>query len=423
MKPRPQSASAPRPTGTEAQTILIAVTGMSPTVLIETVWALAFPGDRTTAPTLPARVIALTTTVGREAIAQQLFGTDVIWERLRAAVLGPAYQTDPRLCFGTTGDCVKVFTVRTAGRPVELKDISSASESAAVADFITEELWGFVEKPEARIIASIPGGFKTMCALLFAGMSLLARKDDLISHVLVNTPYDTALTPQFFFPAQPEQELRDRDGTIWHARNAQLRLGFVPFVPMHDLLEKYRKPRSYTDLVERCRVNLDPRLRQPVRLRLRLSPREVEINGTVGFKLAPQPFLFLWFLAERARQSVAPLGKYFDAMAPFEEFLEQRLCQWQVNQRGWITPGKKLLPEGFAKSLDAHDDPPIGSKLLWGITQTLRQVLGRCGARAMPATARSLRPRNSTGSHRDSRRTHTSERLNQRRMEATFHHE
>lgn len=360
-----------------SQTILIAVTGMSPPVLTETVWALAFPADKAITPIIPARVIALTTTVGREAIVQQLFGAEAIWQLLREAVLGPDYRTDPRLCFGTTGDCVKVFTVRTAGRPVELKDISSASENAAVADFITEELWGHVEKPETRIIASISGGFKTMSALLFAGMSLLARKDDLISHVLVNAPYDTtALTPRFFFPAQPQQELRDHDGKTWRARDAQLRLGFVPFVPMHDLLEKYKKPRSYSDLVERCRGNLDRRLRQPVRLHLHVSTREVEINGIISFKLAPQPFLFLWFLAERTRHSAPPLGKYLDAMAPFREFVEQRLRQWQANQPGWTAPGKKLVPEGFAQCLAGHDDSPIRTKLLWGITQKVRQVPG-----------------------------------------------
>jgi len=376
MKTTLKPPAAPQPAGAEAQTILVAVTGMSPAVLTETVWALAFPADKATAPIIPTRLIALTTTVGREAIVQQLFGADAIWERLREAVLGPAYRTDSRLCFGTTGDCVKVFTATTAGRPVELKDISTEAENAAVADFITDELWGHVEKPGTRIIASISGGFKTMSALLFAGMSLLGRKEDLISHVLVNAPYDTALTPRFFFPAQPQQELRDRDGKTWRARDAHLRLGFVPFVPLHDLLEKYKRPRSYSDLVERCRGNLDRRLRQPVRLRLRVSTREVGINGAIGFKLAPQPFLFLWFLAERARQSAAPLGKYLDAMAPFQEFIEQRLRQWHTIQRGWIAPGKKLLPEGFAKSLAGHDDSPIRTKLLWGITQKLRRVPG-----------------------------------------------
>jgi len=262
MKPSPQSRRVPRPNGAEPETILIAVTGQSPAVLTETVWRLAFPADKATVAIIPSHVIALTTTVGREAIAQQLFGADAIWDRLREAVLGPACKTNPRLCFGLTGDCVKVFTRKSNGRPVELKDISTEDDNTAVADFITDELWGYVEKPETRLIASISGGFKTMSALLFAGMSLLGRKEDLITHVLVNQPFDDPrLTPRFFFPAQPQQELRDRDGKIWRAADAQLRLGFVPFVPLNDLLEKYKKPRSYSDLVERCRGNLDRRLR------------------------------------------------------------------------------------------------------------------------------------------------------------------
>ena len=376
MKARHKPPPAPQPGGADTETVLVAVTGMSPAVLTETVWALAFPANEVTQAIIPARVIALTTTVGREAIAKQLFGADAIWERLREAVLGPAHRTDPRLCFGTTGDCVKVFTTRGAGLPVELKDISTESENAAVADFITDELWGHVEKPGTRILASISGGFKTMSALLFAGMSLLGRKGDLISHVLVNAPYDTALNPRFFFPVQPQQELHDRDGGTWRASDAQLRLGFVPFVPLHDLLEKYKKPRSYSDLVERCRGNLNRHLRQAIKLRLRVSTRQVEINGSIGFRLAPQPFLFLWFLADRAQRSASPLGKYLDAMDPLHQFVQNRLSCWDGRHQGWIAPGKKLLPEGFAQSLAQHDDSPIRTRLLWGLTQKLRQVPG-----------------------------------------------
>jgi CRISPR-associated protein (TIGR02584 family) len=359
-----------------SHTVLVAVTGMSPAVLTETVWGLAFPAERGTPRVVPDRVIALTTSAGREAIAGQLFGPDAVWDSLREAVLGRGHKTDPRLCFGVTGDAVKVFTIQAGGKPSELSDISTEAENIAVADFITDELWGHVEKPGTRLIASISGGFKTMSALLFAGMSLLGRNDDLITHVLVGAPYDTGvLSPRFFFPAQPCQELKGRDGGVWLARDAQLRLGFVPFVPLHDLLEKYRKPRSYSDLVARCKSRLDRQRREPVRLRLSVAKRQVRVNDTV-LTLPAQAFLFLWFLAERARSAQAPLGKYLEALRPFQDFAREVQRRWTQLGVGWAAEGKRILPTDFDEAVAKSDDAPVRTRLLYGITERLRRVPG-----------------------------------------------
>ena len=49
-------------------TTLLAVTGLSPAIVTETVWALA----KENPPTLPTRVIFLTTAVGAAKIQEQL---------------------------------------------------------------------------------------------------------------------------------------------------------------------------------------------------------------------------------------------------------------------------------------------------------------------------------------------------------------
>jgi CRISPR-associated protein (TIGR02584 family) len=94
-KPPPVGESG----STDTDTVLVAFTGMSPAVLSETVWALAFPAGEATQAIIPARVIALATSVGRQPITQQLFAADAIWQRLREAVLGRASKPDPRVCF------------------------------------------------------------------------------------------------------------------------------------------------------------------------------------------------------------------------------------------------------------------------------------------------------------------------------------
>ena len=349
---------------------------MSPAVLTETVWALAFPADQATTPTIPDRVIALTTTVGRDEIRKQLFGGDAVWESLRRAVLGPKFAADPRLCFGLDGECVKVFTRNVGGKLIPLKEVSTEDDNTTVADCITDVLWGHVAKPGTRLIASISGGFKTMSALLFAGMSLLGRKGDLITHVLVNSPFDTVLTPRFFFPKQPQQELKDRDGAFHHAKDAQLRLGYVPFVPLHDLLENYQKPRSYSDLVAAARGHLGRRLRQPVRLRLRLSRRQVGINDTVQFTLGAQPFLFLLFLAEQARAGQPAFVKYVEAMSPFQQFVQKLPATPRGRAIPWMNGHPRLLPAGFAEALRERSDQPVRTKLLFPLTQKLAAIPG-----------------------------------------------
>ncbi len=178
-----------------SQTILLAVTGMSPAVLTETVWAFGASSgqkrrmhySRSRCCDHDERWLRLPLP-GQNCSARIAFGNPYA-KRSSALDTIPI----PSLCFGVTGDCVKVFTRRTGGNPVELKDISNEAESAAVADFITDELWGHVAKPDTRVIASISGGFKTMSALLFVGMSLLGRNEDLTTHVLVNQPFDEIL--------------------------------------------------------------------------------------------------------------------------------------------------------------------------------------------------------------------------------------
>src|SRR6266478_2847945 len=59
-----RNAIRPRP-----EVVLLAVTGMSPAILTETVWALAQENP----PALPDLVVVLTTTAGKAQIEQELF--------------------------------------------------------------------------------------------------------------------------------------------------------------------------------------------------------------------------------------------------------------------------------------------------------------------------------------------------------------
>src|SRR5690349_10684163 len=72
---------------------LIAVVGISPAILTETIWALANPRPGAF-PIIPDDVIAITTVKGQKAIADQLltptaaFGGLTVWRALRNEILG-----------------------------------------------------------------------------------------------------------------------------------------------------------------------------------------------------------------------------------------------------------------------------------------------------------------------------------------------
>jgi CRISPR-associated protein (TIGR02584 family) len=68
--------------------VLFAVTGMTPAVLTETVWALAHE----TPPVLPHRIVVVTTTAGRDVLRRQLLDDSTapaVWDGLRATLTMP----------------------------------------------------------------------------------------------------------------------------------------------------------------------------------------------------------------------------------------------------------------------------------------------------------------------------------------------
>ena len=228
--------------------MLFAVLGMSPSVLTETVWALAGEDPLH----LPHRVVVLTTSAGRAVLERQLFAADKRgacgWERLRRALTARGCETGDRLKFGLAADHVRLFPSPSGAG--DLADIATSADNLAAADFILRELRAFTENPATTVLASIAGGRKTMSALLMSCMSLLGREQDRVLHVLVNPPYDTPLDPPFLFPER-NAEHRSRDGGRHRSDGARVDLIDVPFVRMRGWYEGAFKsaPPGYASLV------------------------------------------------------------------------------------------------------------------------------------------------------------------------------
>ncbi|MBN8247349.1 MAG: TIGR02584 family CRISPR-associated protein [Verrucomicrobia bacterium] len=323
MKPVSRPHLSPDPFKASPAPVLLAVTGMSPAVLTETIWALAQEQD----PIIPARVLVVTTADGRRELERQLFGPDpsmsgaTPWEALRSALTAAGHDLRERLRFGTTGDDIRVITGTDSatGRSRELLDLRTPSDNAAAADFLLEQVRGIVENPDTPLIASLAGGRKTMGALLYACLTLAGRETDRLTHVLVNEPFDALRG--FWFPRQPGGPLADRSGALHPPGDARVELADVPFVPLRNLFHRElgRRAGSFLKLVEECREQVRRTAGESVRLTLDPSRCEIDVNGT-PVRLAPREHLILLCLATRARQGEPALGSYKDAVPVVDAF-------------------------------------------------------------------------------------------------------
>ncbi len=303
VRPRPMSARSakPRP-APPRRTVLLAVTGMSPAILTETVWALAHEKPSV----IPDEVVVLTTTRGADDLRRLLltpredWGGRHVWETLRAAVLGRRATDDPRLQLAEP----RIITLpdRRSGVRRPADDFRTAADNSDAADFILEEVRRHTENPDTRLVASIAGGRKTMGALLYGAVTLLGRETDRLTHVLVNEPYDTCR--DFFFPAQPVKTVIAGHGEQARrvaAKAARIELADIPFVPLRNrFADLGEKPGSFRHLVERYSTDLKADAERPVRVGFDFESRKLTLDG-VSFFMRCKAQAMLRFLVESGR--------------------------------------------------------------------------------------------------------------------------
>jgi len=340
------------------ETVLFAVTGMSPAIITETVWALAHESPAT----IPDRIIVVTTRAGRDAIQRELFDSG-IWDRLRDALAAKKIAVTGKLRFGTTADDIRVFTRADAhNRSVELDDIRTPADNEAAADFLLDALRPFTENPDVRLVGSLAGGRKTMGALLYACLSLIGRETDRLTHVLVNEPFDDPRRqPKFYFPTP-------RDGA------AKIELADVPFVPLRQLFprELGRLPGRFTHLVQQYRKTVG-QLAAPPRVQLADDQPIVRVDG-VPVRLPATAYALLSFLVDLARRGEPPFLIYKHAVDPFKTFV----ADWARDRTE-------------AHRRDAHEKlKGTTEDSLRKLCNTLGQALRKAGL--PPATIAHLRP-------------------------------
>lgn len=266
--------------------ILLAVTGLSPQIVTETLHALAVGQDD---PFVPTEIHLLTTVEGAE--------------RARLALLSEKPGWFHRLCKdyalpGIAFDNAHIHIVRDGAGKL-LSDIRSPADNLGCADFITEQVRALSTDPECALHVSIAGGRKTMGFFLGYALSLFGRPQDRLSHVLVSEPFENSW--DFFYPTPYENIIETANKKLVDARQARLSLAEIPFVSLRHGLP--------TDLLDgragfETTVNAARNRLGPATLSLNLGTREVQAAGR-RFVLPQAELALLTLFARRAR-SAAP---------------------------------------------------------------------------------------------------------------------
>ena len=284
-------------------TTLLAVTGLSPAIVTETVWALASEKKRV----LPDRVLFITTLTGAEKIRQQLFtplpafGGLTAWASLRVTLKARDHEliAEPPRVIGQAD--------RNSGTFIGLPDIVTPEQNDLAAAFILEQVRQVVTNPETRLIASIAGGRKTMGALLHAAVTLIGRETDRLTHVLVDAPFETM--PGFYFPGQPGPPLRDREGREFAASAARVHLADVPFVPLRNRFEDIREfPGTFDGLRRKFGRELKEDAARPRLLEISYRGKKLWIDDS-AFSMRVKALAVLHFLSDAQKAERIPMDQ------------------------------------------------------------------------------------------------------------------
>lgn len=223
---------------------LLAVTGLSPQVVTETLYALI----RQNPAAVPTEVRVITTTEGAERARLSLLSAEPGWFH--------RFQRDFNLD-GVHFDSGCIHVVRDAnGAP--LADIRSPEDNESAANFITEQVRELTSDPASALHVSIAGGRKTMGYYAGYALSLFGRPQDRLSHVLVSEPFESSW--EFFYPTPYSRVIQTHGDKIADTANAQVTLAEIPFVSLRGGLPKrlLEGRSSLSQTVVAARRALDP---------------------------------------------------------------------------------------------------------------------------------------------------------------------
>lgn len=296
--------------------ILLAVTGLSPQIVTETVYALALavaPSPRRRF--VPTEVQLITTKEGAERAKLSLLHPQSGWfHRLCTDYALPPIAFEP--------EHIHVLE-DAAGEPLD--DIRTPDDNTRAADAITEVVRGLTRDDDSALHVSIAGGRKTMGFYLGYALSLYGREQDRLSHVLVSPPYESHL--EFYYPPPKSMLIHTsgRNGRPYDARDADVTLAEIPFVRLREGLNPglVEGTASFSEAVAEAQRAIGP-----LELVIDRSTRRIRAGGRI-VALSPVELAFLAWLAQRRVRGEEWVGCPSEG-APEMSYAEAFLAEYRM---------------------------------------------------------------------------------------------
>jgi CRISPR-associated protein (TIGR02584 family) len=275
----------------ERRNILVAVAGQTPAVITETLWALEHErGLRVD------EIRVITTARGRDIILRDLLGKSGVFAR---------YCEDYRVPHGRIAFSPKQVHVLTDANGRDLEDIRDSQDNTAAADQIFSLIREWTGREEEILFCSAAGGRKTMGIYLAMSLMLCGRREDTLSHVLVNPEFEAGVRDFYYPPPEPRTFRKlvvNGSGAALHqevsSEEAHIDLAEIPFLRLREALGgELPLEKGLVEAVRRSQLLL-AYLQDPPVLRLHLATGKVEL-GEFSFTLTRQlTAVYAFFLRE-----------------------------------------------------------------------------------------------------------------------------
>jgi CRISPR-associated protein (TIGR02584 family) len=331
--------------------ILLAVSGLTPQIATETLYALAVSANEKFVPT---EVHLISSQEGATRAKLLLLSKNPGWFH--------------RLCheYGLEGiqfleENIHVLT----GREMErLVDIRTAEDNQFAADFITNQVRHLTSDPRSALHVSLAGGRKTMGFYAGYALSLFGREQDRLSHVLA--PEEFEFASEFFYPTRNRHVIEGKDKRPLDTSEATLMLAEIPFVRMrHGLPEMLLNGATSYSMV----VNAANETIGPPELTIDLAGGRIQAGGKI-ISLPRASLALLSLFARRAMKGEAPIE------APSKYVKDEKWKRLYQNELRKTVQNYEDVPEGTRKSIEKGMDGDQFSMHLSRLQKALRKALG-----------------------------------------------
>jgi CRISPR-associated protein (TIGR02584 family) len=341
---------------TEIKNILLCVAGGTPQVITETLYALTQArGERVD------EVLVITTPVGKERVMKNLLdaGEGKFFQFCRDYGIAPSslkFDESRVILLGSDTGCV-------------MEDLVTEEQNRAATDHICRIVRALTGDQATRIHASVGGGRKTMGIALTMAMQLFGRRQDSLSHVLVNPEYESH--PAFYYPRPEGPSLTYG----WGERKGEpiqsapwVSLSEIPFIRLGGMLSAWLGGTAldYSGLVSKAMAQAQAELDlQMGKLRLHLAEERVSIAGSSAGLPDRQFFVYVLLALARRREPQDGFLKLQELRREHLEEAAQLIAP--LRNPGSFAPGEPITLEaaqdlpgyGFIKTLAgyiAHGD-------------------------------------------------------------------